>query len=309
MKVIKDKKDVCTKRYGRLFLIPVFIYYIFALLTTSGIEGLENKIDQSKLIKILEKTAHYCKNLEDISLYYFCQENVKETIYPLPKKYRGITGIVGIHGHYPRFHDKPSIVNEYLYEYQLIRKGKKKIRERRILLEENGEEKNVKNARLKTQCFKYTKIINNPQVFNKEEQRFYNFKILRMDKLKGRNVLVIQALPQPGVQKKLTWGEFWVDESNFSILKIKMAQRSIWNYHKIERIAQALNADPNISIIMDYDIEKNGIMFPSTFILKEEYIPPNGEAIILSMLEVKYEKYKFFTVGVDITYDKGSQVP
>ena len=192
-------------------------------------------------------------------------------------------------------------MNNYLYDYQMIRKGKK-VRERRTLLLENGKEKNKKKARLKTHCFKYTTIVYGPIVFDEDEQRFYLFKTLRKEKWEEKNVLVIKVLPKLMVQKPLIWGEFWVDEKHHNILKIEMSQRSIQNYYKIERIARLLHVEPRIKILMEYGIEKNGIRFPSKFSIEETYIDSNGEKFKLSEIVVNYRDYKFFTVGVDVRY-------
>jgi hypothetical protein len=188
-----------------------------------------------------------------------------------------------------------------LYEYQIIRKGKKE-KERRILLKENGREKNKQKAKLKTYCFKYTAIVLYPLVFKESEQQYYLFKILAKEKWKDRNVYVIQVLPRPGIQKNLLWGKFWVDEKRFSILKIEISPKSIGNYYKINYRATALNAEPRITIIIDYTIEKNSIRFPGQFIIEEAYITPGGTKILLAEIMVHYDEYKFFSVGVDVEY-------
>ena len=256
-------------------------------------------VNRKILPRILEKTAVYCKKLEEASIYYFCKEKIKETIYPIPKKYRGArTSRVGIHGQFSKFHNKSSIVNEFLYEYQVIRKGKKE-KERRILLKENGKDKNKKKARLKTYCFKYTAIVLYPLVFKESEQQYYRFQIIAKEKWQDRNVYVIQVLPRPGIQKNLIYGKFWVDEKKFSILKIEISPKSIGNYYKIKYRAAALNSKPRINIIIDYTIEKNSIRFPGQFFIQEAYITPGGTKILLAEIVVHYDDYRFFSVGVD----------
>lgn len=258
--------------------------------------------DQAVLPLIMKKTAEYCKRLEEFSIYYFCKEKVRETIYPIPKKYRKPNNSsLGLHGQFTKFHNKSSIVNNFIYEYQLIRKGKKE-KERRLLLEENGKDKNRKKAKLKTRCFKYSAVVLYPLAFSENEQRYYNFKILGKEKWSSRNVFVIQVLPRPGIQKDLLWGKFWVDEKKFSILKIEVSPVSIGNYYKITHRAILLNSKPRITIQIDYNIEKNGIRFPGTFFIKEAYLTPQGRKILLSEILVNYQEYRFFSVGVDVKY-------
>lgn len=258
----------------------------------------EKKKDLEKLSKILKNTADYCEKLEKVSIYYFCHEKVKETIYPIPKKYRGFrSSEIGIQSQLSRFRNKSSITNEYLYDYQMIRK-RKKAKEKRVLLRENEKAKYVKNASLKTLLFNYRTIIYGPLVFEKKQQDSYDFEIIGEEVWHGRNILVIRAIPKPGVTKTLTWGKFWVDEKDFSILKIKISQKSIGNYQVIEKKAMLLNSEPRITIILDYDIEKNGIRFPSKVSIEEAYINNEQEVIVMSKINVDYRDYQFFTVEV-----------
>lgn len=265
--------------------------------------------DRQTLSKILQKTADYCKRLEEMSIYYYCREKVKETIYPLPFRYRGIMNrSIGIHGQIYKFQNKDSIVNDYLYDYQLIRTGKKKVKEKRTLLEENGKKKNNKNATLQTKCFRYDEIVYGPLVFKESEQRLYRFKLSGKEKWGEQDVLAIRVFPREGVQKKLFYGEFYVREKDFSIMKIKMSQRAMGGYQRIEKAATLMNADPRVTIIMEYDNERNGIRFPSKFSLQESYITPDDETFSLSKLHVEYFDYNFFNVGVDVKV-KGAVSP
>ena len=288
----------------------VFLCFVQFSLLPNAINGntvlqkveAEKKEQQKKLEKILKKTAAYCEILEEVSIYYYCQEKVKEIIYPIPKRYRGfITTEIGLQGDFSRFHNKACITNEFVYDYQLVRKVKKKKRkETRTLIKENNKEKQKKNAPLKTRLFEYRTIIYGPLVFAKKQQKYYQFKIIDHQELQGKTILVIEAKPRSGVQKKLTWGKFWVDENDFTILKIKISQRSMGNYEEIEKKSKVLNARPSITIFLHYDIEKNGIRFPSKVVLEEAYFTIDKKKIVLSMINVDYTDYRFFTVGVKV---------
>lgn len=258
--------------------------------------------EQKQLKQILEKTAAYCEVLEEVAIYYYCQEKVEEIIYPIPPRFRGfITTDIGLQGDFSRFHNREFIRNVYIYDYQLVRKGKgKKRKETRTLLKENNKERRKKRAHLKTKLFEYRTIVYGPLVFAKKQQKHYIFKIIDHQEWQGRQILVIEATPRPRVKKKLTWGKFWVDKDNFTILKIKIAQKSMGNYEEIEKKSRVLNATPNITIFLHYDIEKNGIRFPSKVVLEEIYVTAEREKILLSKINVDYTDYRFFTVGVQV---------
>jgi hypothetical protein len=265
-------------------------------------DGIIKQAGQKKLEGILQKMAAYCDVLEEVAIYYYCQERVEEIIYPIPPRYRGfITTDIGLQGDFSRFHNKKFIRNEFIYDYQLIRKGKRKRgKETRTLLKENNREKRKKGAKLKTKLFEYRTIVYGPLVFAQKQQKYYNFKIIDSLEWQGRNILVIEATPRPRVQKKLTWGKFWVDEKKFTILKINISQKSMGNYEEIEKKSRVLNASPQITIFLHYDIEKNGIRFPSKVVLEEVYITAERERILLSKINVDYTDYRFFTVGVQV---------
>ena len=46
----------------------------------------------------------------------------------------------------------------------------------------------------------------------------------------------------------------------------------------------------------------NNIRFPGGFFIQEAYITPRGEEILLAEIKVKYDEYRFFSVGVDVEY-------
>lgn len=84
-----------------------------------------------------------------------------------------------------------------------------------------------------------------------------------------------------------------------------MSQQAMGDYNKILQTATLINAEPRITIVMDYNIEKNGIRFPGRFFLEEAYITPEDETIVLSELQVRYDEYRFFNVGVDVKIRSG----
>ena len=81
---------------------------------------------------------------------------------------------------------------------------------------------------------------------------------------------------------------------------LKISQKSMGNYEEIEKKSKVLNATPSIIIFLHYDIEKNGIRFPSRVVLEEIYLTTEGEKILLSKINVHYTDYRFFTVGVKV---------
>jgi hypothetical protein len=85
-------------------------------------------------------------------------------------------------------------------------------------------------------------------------------------------------------------------------LKIEWDVRSAGNYEKIVEFAKRINSEPRITMISEYEIEKNGIRFPSKYLVREAYYSRRGRTFVRSEINVTYEEYKFFTVDTKIKY-------
>ncbi|MCD6192160.1 MAG: hypothetical protein J7L26_01670 [Candidatus Aminicenantes bacterium] len=192
--------------------------------------------------------------------------------------------------------------HKLLYDYQLIWKDGR-ITEKRILLEENGREKNIPNAPLKTKRFKHKKIIFGPiGLLSPYWQKRHTYRIIREERLKGQETLVLEALTSPSAQTKHLYGKIWVNLSDGSILKLEWKQESLENYDLIQNLARQFRAKPRITLIAEYFQEKKGLRFPSRVIIKEDYLQARNRVLRVSELIIKYKNYKFFTVETKVQY-------
>ena len=274
---------------AKIICVMLVIFMVFSLTLVSAKE----KNGQADLSLVLKKAAEYCKKLEHTSLYFVCMEEVKERIYYLNRP-----GRVGLRP--TRFFTE----NKYLYDYQLIRKGSQ-ITERRILLEENGKEKNEENAQLKMQMFDHKYVIfGSIGLLSEKWQQEHDYKIIAEKKYKGEQALIIEATPKSSLDIDHLFGKIWIKKSDSSILKIEWNQTSMGNFEKIKEIANELNAEPQITFISEYDFEEKGIRFPSKYFVKEEYVHSWRGTFRRSETTVTYRDYKFFTVETDVVFKK-----
>ncbi len=259
----------------KFYLFSACLLWVFS--SSWGIQYSET----AELEGILEKCAQYCEKLDDLSLYYVCKEKVKEVIY---HPYLGYT-------------------NMYVYDYQLIRKDKN-ITEERILIEENGQKKQEKNAPLKTELFYHKKIIFGPYaLLNREKQNNYDYKIIKTGRFQNEKAVVIEAVPKSAEAVDDLYGKIWVAQDDFSILKIEYEQTSIENPEVAKVLAKLFDAEPHFTITAEYGIKKKGIRFPSQFTIDEAYIKPKShQRITRSKTIVDYYDYKFFVVETDVKY-------
>lgn len=255
----------------------------------------QSESDQTLLDEILKKTSQYCEKLDGAIFDFVCLEEISEIAdYSLE-----IERNLELSERYkiPRIEKK-----EYLYDYQLIRKGGE-TKERRILLEENGREKYEENAELKTSMFHFKNVIFGPLgLLSETWQSNHLYKIIKKETLNGEKAIVIEAVPKNTVEQYHLFGKIWIRESDYSILKIEWDQNPLRSFPIIEETAKKYKAKPKITMISEYGYEKKGIRFPSKFYIEEAYIRKGGEKFIYTKTTVIYKDYKFFTVETEVQH-------
>jgi outer membrane lipoprotein-sorting protein len=277
-------------------LISILIFFLsvqFYSQTDDPITG-----GGAELEKILEKCAEYCERLKNVSLYFVCKEEIKEKVYTFPAR-SGSAAL--LRSGELRENNLPK--NLYIYDYQLIRKGNS-LDEQRILIEENGQEKNDLDAQLKTTRFHHKFIVFGPiGLLGQKQQKNYDYKILKNVNYKKEKAVILKALPKFPQENNTLYGKIWIRKKDFAILKIEWEQESLENFEEIEKIAKGMNATPLITFISEYGFEKNKIRFPNKYSVEEIYISRQGGSRFLrSKTTVVYDNYIFFTVVTDVKY-------
>lgn len=255
-------------------------------------------IDQQELEIILKKCAEYCERLENVSLYFVCKEEIKEKIYLFPARSGSVALLPS-----GELRENKLPKNKYIYDYQLIRKGDT-TEEQRILIEENGQEKNDLDAQLKTTRFQHKFIVFGPiGLLGQKQQKNYDYKILKNVNYKKEKAVIIEALPKFPQENNTLYGKIWIRKKDFAILKIEWEQESLENFEIIEKIAKRMNATPLITFISEFGFEKNKIRFPNKYSVEEIYISrQGGRRFLRSKTTVVYDNYKFFTVDTKVKY-------
>jgi len=266
------------------FCLLIFVW-------VNGFPGLSpgKEIDQTRLPKILEEVAAYCRVFSSASLNYVCLEQVTELIY---RPYRKL----------PRASYDPLYTTQrhhFIYDYQLIQKDYD-INEQRILIEENGTKANIKDAPLKVDRFHYKHIILGPLLMDEYWQEFHDYRIIERDRLKKEPCFVIEAVPKSAISGDHLFGKFWISERDFKVWRMEWNQESVDNYEQIEETAKMLKARPQVKLILEMGVEEKGIRFPSQYAQRENYVNKQGALLIRSETTVNYKNYKFFTVETEV---------
>jgi hypothetical protein len=295
------EKTQRTRNRKTLTLLPFLFFYIQNI--TAQVNATE--AEKEKLAKILRTAATYCHKLENSAFDFVCLEDIRETTDlskdAILETLAGASSRQSASWILSRARTGKKIVENYLlYDYQFIRKGKKS-KERRTLLEENGKKKHKKNASLKTTNFFYKEILLEPKaILSEKNQLHHDYRILGEEECDGEKAVVLEALPKPTFKSEHLFGKVWVKESDGSILKIEWDQKGIENFEIIEKRAEIYNANPHVTLTSEFNLEKNGILFPSRFRIEESYINAKGEKFLRSETKVVYRDFRFFTVETEV---------
>lgn len=298
----KTKLAILEKFIGR------FLLFIL-LLTLCGFAryffSQENKIvkSQEKLSTILEKTGDYCEKVKKMALFYVCKEKiVKKRYFYKTETYRKKLQDAEAWAWTSRLKVKGTKKNTYTYDYQLIKKGDE-LKERRILLEEDGKKKLEESAELKMVKYVSKYLVYGPVGFmSKYWQDYFDYEIVGKDIEEGKEAIILNSFPMSAIEENDNYGRIWVDEEDFSILKIEWDPKSIKDYE--EEVIPSPIGDLEKEMIwsVSYCIEKNGVRFPSKQVIQEFLINEEGKKFIHQETLFNYVDYKFFKVEVDVNY-------
>jgi hypothetical protein len=260
----------------------------------------DSNLEKEKLNTILKNCADYCTKLKNSALFFVCREKINEELFQRTRVFVKGKGSSSKPPAYYRLSGKTK--NEYIYDYQLIKKGSK-IEESRILLEENGVKKNKKDAPMKTKRFySYKSVFGPVGLLSKEFQDIFDYKFVKEAKLKSLQVYIIEAIPKKNIEERPNYGKIWVDKKDFSVVKIEMLQESLHGFEAFSGVLDDSGIKPDFKTIHFYEIKKNGIRFPSRTEFEEAYKGRRTPKFKRSKVLIKYDQYQFFTVETTVKY-------
>jgi hypothetical protein len=294
----KNKDQFLPLRFLSKSLLFAFLLIFPARFMNPLPSSLSESSDQKTLDTILEKTGDYCERVKNMALFYVCKEKVEDERY---------------------FHRKKSLLNfsnssserlkprrtgkkRYTYDYQLVKKGKE-LKEKRILLEEDGAEKHEENVEFRPVKYFGKYVVYGPVGFlSKYWQQHFEYEIVGKDVVDGKKAIIVQSVPKIEREENCNYGRVWVDEKDFSILKIEYDPRSIKNYEDELLLSPIGDLRKIVNWTVTYGFEKKGVRFPSQQLVQEFYVNNEGQKVLMEKISFNYDDYKFFIVEVEVKY-------
>jgi hypothetical protein len=262
--------------------------------------------DDAVLKDILENTRVYCQKLQDWAYYFICREAVKETL-------RGKTAMrwsapamstqedIGAAQSTTPVAADSTVVNKYIYDYQLIRQ-KGNDQETRILIEKNGLKTEVRDARLEAMRFNFKNMAFGPiDLFGMVGRLRHEYRIVGRGAIAGDKVVIVEASATKETSEYNPGGKVWIRESDNAILRIDWDQETLPGFDNILAAAKDAGAAPSFTLTTEFGVEKNGVRFPSRAVFQEAYTRAKSKRRqIVSQVDIDYRDYKFFQVSVAI---------
>lgn len=266
------------------------------------IESSDDPSDK-ELKTVLDLCNKYCQKLSAYSLYYVCLEIINAKINAVADEFIGTLSFSGAEYKDSQLFQlmlKDNKKNSYLYDYQLIRKNGS-INEKRIPLGKTGRKVSEKSDSIDAKLSYHIQPIMVPERLLSHEQRpFYTYELIDDEEIQGKKAFVINIYPKLRRTGDIQHGKVWIDKENYQILKVEMETFYMEGYEEVYEECSKYFLTPHFTLTHHYEIEKNGIMFPSRSEIRIEYsgllATKKG---LKAELDVTYSSYRFFTVDVD----------
>ena len=294
LKKEKMGKDGLIRRW-----VPSVLLCLLLLWSSPSTGGGQAGPAEPDLASILSKTAEYCRKLEASVLDFFCREEVRETL--------DLTQEADISlGAEPGMDRKIIARNQFVYDYQCVRSGGL-LKEKRTLLEFNGEKRNESVAAPRTNGVTYENPFLCPVVlFSKNNQNGYDFRIAGTDRIDKKDVIVVEAISKAsgdGTEPLFLSGKAWIDPETAEIRQIELTQkRAAWD-EIFARREKKIGGELRLMTRAKFKIENNGFLFPCTLTIEESYLVGRHRTFKRSTTRVDFTDFKFFTVDVDVRSD------
>jgi hypothetical protein len=145
-------------------------------------------------------------------------------------------------------------------------------------------------------------------ILAKEKQHLYYYRLLGREKINNKNVWHISASRRS--PESIPWGEVWIGEEDGTVYKIQVDQTSIVGFDKMAQKAIEKGFMPAITTIHEYNLEKNGICFPSKTTFIEKYNSSRSSTVARPSFErsrtyFEYRDHMFFSVSTSVEEKNG----
>ncbi len=285
----------------RVLISALFIILLSTQIFSQADDPITDNHEELEII--LKKCAEYCERVKSIALFYVCQEEIKDktnsyrnanTWEPSPYGDPVIVPGRGLKLNNTR-------ISSYLYDYQLIYKGKE-LKEQRTLIKKNNKKQDIENAKLETR-FNTKYLVYGPVGFlSRYWQNYFSYEIIGRERLSKIQATIIHAIPKPNNKENRNFAKLWINEKDSCILQIEWGSESISDFDGKNIASRSGEFRTELMFNVTYGFEKNGVRFPNRQLIQEFLVSESGERYLRNEIITNFTNYKFFIVETDIKY-------
>lgn len=314
----KTKENKRIRRGGRFAVL--FWVVVLAAMMTAPIHAAK-----PDLPKILKGTAAYCEKLGSRAFHFLCREQIDETCekaYDFPFNRRGLkdffeknkSAVAEDLGGSKNWYDrqiaemrknrakrnynpkKYSRKNIYVNEYRILKDGGR-IKEQRLVIQQNGEKVSVTEPKLQTILYSYRNTLMPIYLFARQNQEHYRYKLVKKTRAMNRAAYEIQVTAKKGKKNQRKLAVAWIDADDFSVLKLKVFPAAFHGYDYLLGKPTGW-FDVKINDLHYFGYQKDGLRFPTR---TEIYLSYKEEADV-GIEKVKHGAIVLNTISTIYTY-------
>lgn len=275
-------------------------------------------ISTEDLNRILDGAAKYCEKLKESAFHFLCKEEIAETRKPLSSsstlrdqrtgrskslKYNRRTPNLPV-SKMPK-----TTVKKMVFSYRLMKSGESIKEERQrfnVKTDRSLDEKN-ENVIKTTAFFSERAVFAPTTMLAADRQAYYRFTFLGYDSLKNRRCAMILGVPLDPHITRGFFGTTWIDLEDHSVLKVAADPRSIKGYSNLKELADKLKTRLHLSLEMNFDLQRDGIRFPTRVSMMEKYKGGRNISMLRgpagwerTRTQFRYSDYRFFSVKSNV---------
>jgi protein TonB len=301
---------------GKPIPVPTFISVVYSPGDSSLLErknetrpeaeefGVEES-HSDELRTILERCSEYGRKLFGAALFYVCRETIKETVTNVVERettfvWTTIEDALVASAAYTFPALEGSARKTFVNEYQLVNINGK-VGEQRIPPGDREKESGGMPVSWGAMLISSLKPVLFPsRLFGLEQRGLLSFRIIGEERIRKQSVYIIEIKPKTRRGVEIRSGKIWVGRESGQVLKAEVDYASPAYNRQILEECRRYHLTPHVTAMYEYEIEKNGILFPSRSRIDIEYSglvrPPKDTKAIM---DIRYDKYRFFTVETD----------
>lgn len=254
------------------------------------------------MTEILNGAGNYCEKVKEMALQYICLEKIIdiENFFGSESRASGLVRENTI------FNTRRTRKQTYTFDYQLI-KNADELSEQRIMLQKNGRERYRLNCNLDQLKYSSQYLIYGPVGFlSWYWQSRFNYSFVGQSVINGEPAVIIEAIPNEIRLDNTNSGRIWINKK-YQIVRVELEPSCIQNYEDESLETRMGQFKKTVLWIIDYSVEKNGVLFPSQQLIQEIFIQESDGAVRKAVKRETlfiYDEYKYFNVETNVNWKK-----